>query len=188
MTATTDARLSSINWTQRDVDIAESIGLSRERVRQLRKEAKAPRSPFQQISKEGIRLIEWIEYFRSTLSGRITQREFLLVSGTPLSDNGAFRIADGYNFKFCSLQVWYKRLGINLQLPNVDLERIWGLSENLVGNARCRYNLRGPRWNIQGGSRPPDPLYRRAILDEIVRVRAVQLGDFLEEQADAMES
>ncbi len=184
MTAAADARLSSIDWTQRDVDIAKSLGLSRERVRQIRIGTDAPRSPFQQISKEGIRLIEWIEYFRSTLSGRVTQREFLAFSGTTLSDNGAARIAGGYNFKFCSLKVWYKRLGINLQLPNVDLERIWGLSDNLVGNARYRYGLRGPRWNIQGGGRPNDPLYRRAILEEIVRVRAVQLGDFPEEQTD----
>ncbi len=170
----TDPRLSSINWGLRDSDIAKAYSMSREWVRQLRLKAKATPSKFHRLSKEGVRLAQWVINFRSYLSGKVTQEEFLAVSDTSLTIDGAVRIAIEYDFEFLPTPLWFERLNVNTDLPNVDIERIWQLSYNRMGSTRSEYDLGRPRWDVRGGRRPTDPAYARALLAEIIKARALR--------------
>lgn len=74
---------NSVDWTKRDIDIAETNGVSRERVRQVRKANGIARARHEHQSRRSIPLIRWLEENRER-AGNLTYRQIAKASNAKI--------------------------------------------------------------------------------------------------------
>ena len=127
------------------------MGLSRERIRQIRQMVGAPKSPHHGGMRKSAEALQWAKDNLNKLKG---------LSGTELGRQHGLRphwrggllhqflkpvLRDGRRIRKHRWDL------MNFRLPNRDLERIWRLPSNMAGSYRRR-NQRPPQtWSFKRG-------------------------------------
>lgn len=139
-----------VDWTLRDVDLSRKYGVTRERCRQVREERGAPRSSYHFLRGPSVLFSAWVQQHRH-LSGLLSIKEVIEESEIPILTHTARARCRRLGFRIMPYVYlrWYQKIPVNLDLPNGDLEKIWGLHYNTVANSRSRYGLRSARWDAR---------------------------------------
>lgn len=170
--------IASADWeNQRDMDLAEKWGVSRERVRQIRMEREKPACKFHHVNKIQIEMGQWLNDHRKEIEGRpahdvvrempqlvfiTTKLKALKKSGIPFDWSKAFRMTR------------LRSYDMNWSLPNLLLSMIWGERTWTVANYRCRGCLGKPKWTFGRFSRSwvKSGRFEQAVLREIEKAKA----------------
>lgn len=154
-------KLAAVDWLMAsDANIARQLGVTRERIRQLRHQLQKPRSLVEGLGDIGTTAYKWIVKNWDSLAGK-TKRE----------------IADLFNKEYPSLldrnriyamiirtklPVSVKRQckadaikwdEINFDLPNIVLTMIYGFGDNVVAASRNILFKHKARWHMSGFSK-----------------------------------
>jgi hypothetical protein len=140
-----------MDWSKQDVELATEMGLSRERIRQLRRKFGAPTSAHHRTLRTTAKALQWARDNLDGLKG-LTGAEVWRKYG--LSPN--WRCSQLYQFlrpylRGGDLLRKHRWDSMNLRLPNRDLERIWRLGKNTVGYYRVRNRRPQPSWTYKHG-------------------------------------
>lgn len=169
-----------IDWSMTDSQIAKIMGISRERVRQYRKEKRLAKSINKGVHAETIALRRAIAD-QIHRSGCVTAPELNQIIGANASDWKIKHHAKAVGFeiakkvkggKTISSRKRLEIIDVNWTLPNKDIDTIWRLSHNSAGKYRSDNNLPPPKWNIQFGHNKDNPSYRQAVQNEIKKAEA----------------
>jgi N-acyl-D-aspartate/D-glutamate deacylase len=160
-----------LDWSKSNAALADEMGLSRERLRQIRQELGVPRPAHRRHRfAKSAKVMQWakdnLEKFKG-LSGRELRRKFGigLWRGTALYQFLRPFLRDGRRKHRWEL--------MDFRLPNRDLERIWRLPHSVVGSHRYAKQLSRSRWYFKHGRgythldrRGQLEAYRRAVKAE----------------------
>jgi hypothetical protein len=150
------------DWTQRDADIARTLGVSRERVRQIRQKNGIPRAS------TSIRRFEKFVAEHAEKLAKMTVQQAVEESGESLCLSAGRRVLRLAGIT-AARRTEHRKL--DWRLPNRDLAAIWGLSGHYVATLRLRLNVGPAKWDIRGGATIDDPAYRKLLKSERVNVR-----------------
>jgi hypothetical protein len=152
----TKEMIESANWLEdRDVDICQKWGVTRERVRQIRIENKKPECIYQ--GRYGLPLLKAINANRAELIGLdlvdIAAKLTPVVGTIKRSSLVSALKFLGVEFKTKRLRysnMKYPRDEMNWDLPNIVLAKIYGCSTSCIANARSRDCKPHPKWRLGG--------------------------------------
>lgn len=167
------AKWSTVDWSKQDVELADEMGLSRERIRQIRQKVGAPKSARQHKMRKSAAALQWakdnLDKFKG-LSGAELGRKYGLGphwQHGPLYPFLKPLLRDGKRIRKHRWDL------MNFRLPNHDLERIWRLPRNMVAAYRFRNQRPPPAWcfkrvrgHTQLSGREQLPAYRRTVKAE----------------------
>jgi hypothetical protein len=167
------AKWSKVDWSKQDCKLADEMGLSRERIRQVRQRLGAPKSTHPGRKRKFAQALQWakdnLEKLRG-LSGAEVARKY---NRSRSSRHGALYeflkpfLRDG---RIIRKYPWHL---MDLRLPNRDLEHIWRLPN--YGLSKYRWKKRHPpptwrvkpvTWEIQFSGPRELQAYRRAVKAE----------------------
>jgi len=146
------AKWRSWDWTKQDAELARETGLTRERIRQIRRLLGAPKSlhhnrhPTQ--SRQTLIKLQWAAENLDRLKGLTVtemEREYGIYSQSPVL---RFLRAQGVLRHGCFKHPWHL---MNFELPSGVLERIWKLASRLAAKYRYQKRLTAPKWALFGG-------------------------------------
>jgi hypothetical protein len=156
------------DWAQRDADIARALGVSRERVRQVRAARgigpsthRATVQRFMRWAKghrvklHGIPVAEALRSFGDELSPQVARRVLRLAGVRPHDPGSRWREVD-----------W--------RLPNRDLARLWNTSAKYVANIRARLKAGPAQWDAPRGKLNGNGRYQQALSLEKQRARSAR--------------
>jgi hypothetical protein len=167
------ARWSKVDWSKQDCELAAEMGLSRQRIRQVRQRLGAPKSTHPGRKRKSAQALQWakdnLEKLRG-LSGVEVAREYdrscSLRHGALYEFLKPF-LRDG---RIIRKYPWHL---MDLRLPNRDLERIWRLPNYRLSEYRWRkqhppakWQVRSGTWDIQFSGQRELQAYRRAVKAE----------------------
>ena len=169
-----------LDWEKQDIILAGEIGVTRERVRQVRRILGRQNSKFhgcQLNSTWGAARLALQDYLRA--SGRVTLKQVcgIIMGLSATKDNLAMTSTICQQIGFATRRTkrggngWRERWQVNFDLPNIDLESVWGLSSNLPANERARNKLGKSCWDGQNPHRCEDPTYQEALRQEHLKAR-----------------
>ncbi len=164
-------RWGAVDWTLQNSEIAEIMGVSRERARQIRVLFGAPLSPTHgrklKHKHETMELLKWFHDNRR-LSGKITAHDASMRSPYPneVATMRFRRMAKQAGFEFFRpIRSELYIMPINWELPSSDIARIWKRTPQRISNHRCRVGtLPKALWRHRQGNFPEK--YLRALLLE----------------------
>jgi hypothetical protein len=139
------AKWSKVDWSKRNIELAEETGLSRERIRQIRQQVGAPKPAHRNRRKrKAAQALRWAKDNLEKLKGlSISElgRKYGLSrwQGSVVYQFFKPLLRDGRPKHRWDL--------MNFRLPNRDLERIWRLPYNIAGPHRIRKQLQHPKCN-----------------------------------------
>lgn len=156
-----------VDWSQRDADIARKLGVSRERVRQVRAARgvgpSAHRADVQRFARwsrsrreklHGVPVADALRLFGGGLSHQVARRVLRAAGVRPHDPGSRWRDVD-----------W--------RLPNRDLARIWTTSPKYVANIRARLKVGPALWDSIRG-KVAEPRYRQAFSAEQRKANAAR--------------
>ena len=180
-TKVTRARWGSLDWEKQDAVLAAELGVTRERVRQVRKELGEPPSPsHRQHRNAPIRRIERCLKRRLASDNKMPSRP-CLVARFNTTQNMLWRAGKNIGIEFASGR-FLNVLPINWDLPDPALSRIWlkGLRYPKGGIAQHRYEqrIRRARWRLWKDRvvRGDERAYRVALKQEVVKRHTVKIS------------
>ena len=146
------AKWSKVDWSKQNCELADEMGLSRERIRQIRQQVGAPKSPHHLRMRKTAAALQWAKDNLDKLrgwSGAELERKYGL---SPHWQHGPL-----YQFLKPFLRngrrIRKHRWDLmNLRLPDRDLERIWRLPYNMSRTYRQRKRRPPPMWRLKPGS------------------------------------
>ena len=167
------AKWSKADWSKQDVELADEMGLSRERIRQIRQKVGAPKSARQHQMRKSAALLQWAKDNRDKFKG-LSAAELGRKHGlspywrsSPIYPFLKPLLRDGRRIRKHRWDL------MNFRLPNHDLERIWRLPPNMVAAYRSRNQRPPPAWRFKRARGHPQlsrreqlPAYRRAVKAE----------------------
>lgn len=167
------AKWSKVDWSKQNVVLAEELGLSRERLRQIRQEIGAPKPPQPHLSRKSVAALQWAKEHLEEIKGLSAPevgRKYGLKRYWHQSAVGAFLRPLLRNGRYFRKHRWDL---MDFNLPNHNLERIWRLPLHMVGSYRRRngrpaskwYFKDGPQYTKLSGRRQPQA-YARAVRAE----------------------
>lgn len=150
-----NAILEEIDWSLPDAEIARIVGVSRERVRQVRKAENIGKPELYRTHGVSIAMYNWISDHEQELRDRAANRELSVEeikeeSGLNVGVSAIVRLLDKFGIK-CPITKTkdylrkYRRM--NWDLPNCDLAEIWGYHPVVVAKYRRLLNDCKGRWN-----------------------------------------
>ncbi len=150
------------DWSQRDAEIARTLGVSRERVRQIRQKQGIPPAT------TPIRRFQAFVAANPERLTTMTVQEAVLAAGEPLCLSAGRRI-----LRAAGIRAFRKssQRRLDWRLPNRDLANIWGLSNHYVATLRLRLGIGPARWDLRGGANITNPEYRTLIQREKLNAR-----------------
>ncbi|MGD0259883.1 MAG: hypothetical protein ABSD29_08650 [Verrucomicrobiota bacterium] len=168
------ARWSKLDWSKSNCELGDEVGLSSERLRQIRQQVGAPKPTYRyHWLRQTAKALQWAEENLDQLKG---------LSGTELGRKYGLspRWQQGLLYQFLKPFLRDGRLIrkhrwdlMDFRLPNRDLERIWRLPRNVAGSRRYRKRLPRPTWDLRQGrgyahwsERGQLEAYRRAVKAE----------------------
>ncbi len=160
LTAPPQRKLSDyehLDWKKRDADLARLVGVTRERIRQVRKKLKIPkRKPdcFKLKKRDYGR--RTAEYVCVTILGRALTDQNLEATRS-LCSHARFKLK-----RPPRPDPWWKECKVNWDLPNRVLANIWCVSDQTIAQARSDYKLGPQRWDGRGHKHHEDWKYSRA--------------------------
>ena len=146
------AKWSKVDWSKQDCELADEMGLCRERIRQIRKQVGAPKPTHHRRVRKTAQALQWAKDNLDKLKGLSwaeLRRKYGLPRhwrGSPLYQFLKPFLRDG------SLNRKHRWDLMNFSLPNRDLERIWRLPYNMAGPYRFRKQLQRPTWRFKRGT------------------------------------
>src|ERR1051326_1168800 len=158
-----------VDWKKRDSVIASELGVSRQRVEQVRKLVGAPRSPDHNGCQAILRKIEFLEQNAPRLAGMRWGDVYAILGGTA---NVAPRKGQVYHH-------WKRYLAapkhpwglLNFSLPNSVLARIWRISPGAVRIERWSKKRPAARWRTNTHGLQQLKAYRAAVQREEKKAR-----------------
>jgi hypothetical protein len=167
------AKWSKVDWSKQDCELADEMGRSRERIRQIRKRLGAPKSTHPRRAHKSVAALQWAEDNLDNLKG---------LSGAELGRKYGLSRHWQHGLIYQFLKPFLrdgKRIRkhrwdlMNFRLPARDLERIWRLPNNMSRSYRQRKRYPPPMWrfkprsgHIQFSGRAQLQAYRRALKAE----------------------
>jgi hypothetical protein len=143
------AKWAKWDWSKSNAVLADEMGLSRERLRQIRQLVGAPK-PAQRRHRmaKSIKAMQWAKDNLDKLKGLsrvelVRKYGFSRWQGSTLYQFLKPYLRDGRRKHRWDL--------MNFKLPNCDLERIWKLPGNMAGSYRYRKRLPRPTWYSRRG-------------------------------------
>jgi len=145
------AKWSAVDWSKQNTELGAEMGLSRERIRQIRQLVGAPKSPYHGRMRKSAEALQWAKDNLDKLKG---------LSGAELGRKYGLmpHWRGGLLYQFLKPVLRDGRLirkhrwgMMNFRLPNRDLERIWRLPNNTAGSYRRRNQRPPPRWSFKRG-------------------------------------
>lgn len=147
-----------IDWRKTNIQIARELGVSRERVRQVRRTAGI--APVQTPAQ---RFYHFVITHREQLRG-CTVRGAIELSGHKVCYEVARQVLRKAGIT--PFQRKEEPVPLDWRLPNRDLARIYGRSEQQIANLRFRTGAGPARWDLRGGRALKDAGYRTALETE----------------------
>ncbi|HEY2585200.1 MAG TPA: hypothetical protein VGI81_05500 [Tepidisphaeraceae bacterium] len=144
-----------IDWRKTNVQIARELGVSRERVRQVRRT-----SGIAPVETAAQRFSHFVVTHRERLRDS-TVRGAIELSGMKVCYEVARQVLRKAGIK--PLKRNDEPLPHDWRLPNRDLARIYGRSEQQIANLRFRTAAGAAKWDLRGGRALRDPAYRAAL-------------------------
>ena len=145
------AKWSKVDWSKRNIELAEEIGLSRERIRKIRQQVGAPKPTHRNRRKrKAAQALQWAKDNLEKLKG-VSIAELGRKYGLSRWQGSAV-----YQFFKPFLRDGRRKHRwdlMNFRLPNRDLERIWRLPYNMAGPHRVRKQFQQPKWYFGRGRR-----------------------------------
>ena len=165
------AKWSKVDWSKQNCELVDEMGLSRERIRQIRQQVGAPKpTPGHPRMHKSAQALQWAKENLEKLKGLSRaelERKYGLSrwQGSAVSQFLKPFLRNGRRKHRWDL--------MNFRLPNQDLERIWRLPYNMVGPHRVLKQLQRPTWYFRQGrgymhftGRGEREAYRRAVKAE----------------------
>jgi Fe2+ or Zn2+ uptake regulation protein len=139
---------TELDWTQTDRELSHRLGLSRERIRQIRREQGIADPPFKHLQQPTIAFRLWLRQNRAR-AGALTAEQLATESGCKLHRETIARhmLAEGIAWVWRSQARPDYWLYCNWALPSWDLADIWGRSTRRFAIWRLRGHYRRPQWN-----------------------------------------
>lgn len=157
-------RYRDVDWDNyRDHYIAEQVGVSRERARQVRKILGRP-CKYKGVGTRTIALIRWLGE-NIALSGTLTIEQVLSMSGLDVnlgSASKAMRMSGFRKFEYPNA----RRRFVNWDLPSSVINRVWDAGENWAAVERRKHNLSAPKWKMTIPAHRRDPKFILALSNE----------------------
>jgi hypothetical protein len=189
-----DAALDAIDWEfERDIDIARKIGVSRERVRQIRAVQRRPECKVRCFSDPSrVALLKWVLQHKDALQGKTMHEAYALLPDCHIKRQLVYEVLKRSGIQFeTKLVKKFKDRNleiINWKLPDTVITLIYGLNGHVAANARCQYNFGRPAWRVSGfSSAHKDPELLAAIEEEKKKAKAAgvavddkRISDWLE--------
>jgi hypothetical protein len=150
----------SVDWTQRDAALSRELGVSRERVRQVR--AEHGMGP----SAERAAALQFEEYVaqNSHAVHGLSVADAIELSGSATTRNAARRVLRKYGIKaYRSEPRWHH---LDWRLPNRDLALIHHLDPRQVASIRSRLKVGKAKWDVSGGRKVTSQAYRLMLTAE----------------------
>ncbi|HWE93349.1 MAG TPA: hypothetical protein VG269_05185 [Tepidisphaeraceae bacterium] len=157
-----------VNWQQRDAEIARDLGVSRERVRQVRADRGIGPSAHRALV---LKFGKWAAANRERLHG-LPVTVVLKTHGTDLSQQVARRILRAQSILPHDPAARWR--DVDWRLPNRDIARIWGTSAKYVANIRARLQTGSANWDAKSSRIADNPQYQRALAQETLKSRALR--------------
>ena len=128
------AKWSKVDWSKRDIELAEKADLSRERIRQIRQQLGAPKPSGYRRMRRTIAALRWakenLDQIKG-LSGTELRRKYGL---RPLWKAGPLAAFLKPFLRDGRLTPKHRWDLMNFNLPSRDLQRIWRLPHNLAAS------------------------------------------------------
>jgi hypothetical protein len=155
-----------VDWCLRDADIARQLGISRERVRQVRASRgigpSAHRATVQKFSK-------WVVANRERLHG-LPVYEALKMFGCTLSQQVARRLLRMHDVRPHDPASRWRN--IDWRLPNRDLAGIWQTSAKYIANIRARLHMGSAQWDAKSSKIEVIVEYQQSLAREMIKSRS----------------
>jgi len=152
-----------VDWTQRDSQLARAIGISRERVRQVRAARGIGPSDHQARLEQFER---WVHANRKHLHG-LRADEVIAKWGSPHSLSMARRLLKKAKVRPFSRGARWQEA--DWRLPNRDLARIWAVTPNCITDVRARLKMGPSQWRGKDRNLKANPAYQQAYAQELRR-------------------
>ena len=156
------------DWSLRDAEIARSLGISRERVRQVRA-ARGIGPSAHRASVE--RFCKWIAANSERLNG-LPVLDVLKLFGSDLSVQVARRLLRAQGVKPHDSTCRWRIL--DWRLPNRDLGRIWSTSAKYIANIRARLGVGPAAWDAKNSKIELTVEYQQALARELIKSRSTR--------------
>lgn len=166
----TDEEWRALDWTKQDAALAREIGVSRERVRQVRLELGKPKAK-RHRARLSTPVRDAILAKLKSADG-LTMREVAAATGSTLPYVYQVGRMIGYQFRNDrGTMPWHL---MNWDLPNTTLQQVWGLApppsqRDGFAPAQARHRLGYPKakWDMRYRQRvESDPAYQAAVREE----------------------
>jgi hypothetical protein len=146
------AKWSKVDWSKQDCELADEMGLSGERIRQIRQQLGAPKPAHPHRRRTTRQALEWAKNNLDKLEGLSwaeLQRKYGLTNYWRRSPLHSFLRPFLRNGNDARKHPWDS---MNFSLPNGDLARIWRLPYSQVASHRSDNQRGRSRWRLKLGS------------------------------------
>jgi hypothetical protein len=157
-----------VDWCHRDAQIARELGISRERVRQVRASRGIGPSAHRAMV---LKFSRWISSNRDRLHG-LPVYEVMKMFGCDLSQQVARRLLRAHDIKAHDPASRWR--GIDWHLPNRDLASIWSTSAKYIANIRARLEVGPAEWDAKSSKIEQSLEYQQALAQEMIKSRSVK--------------
>jgi hypothetical protein len=144
------AKWSKVDWSKQNCELAGEIGLSGERIRQIRQRLGAPNASHHNRKRNTRQALQWAKGNLDELKGLSPAelgRKYGLSTGWRSGPLYLFLKPFLRNSK--RMPPWDR---MNFRLPNRDVARIWRLPPNLVSKHRLKKLHLSPTWRCKTGT------------------------------------
>jgi len=169
-------RLAAVDWEwETDASIAVNLGVSRERIRQIRVERQKPDCKVKWTG-HGVEAMKWLEEHRAEIEGlpghdivRMMPGEAQIPTKYSLLKRSGIKFTKGWGGGRPWKYGEHGQVPLNWVLPTKWLSLVWGMSNHQVSQRRMLINAGPSRWHGGGFSRYlNDPDFRALLAAEIL--------------------
>jgi hypothetical protein len=154
-----------VDWCLRDAEISRSLGISRERVRQVRASRGIGPSEYRAAIQ---RFDRWVVTNRDRLNGQPLQH-IMRMFGSEISPQVARRLLRLHQIKPHDATTRWR--GIDWRLPNRDLARIWSANAKYIANLRARLGVGSATWDAKNSIIEQSIEYQQSLAQEMIKSR-----------------
>ena len=143
------AKWSKVDWSKQNCELADEMGLSGERIRQIRQQVGALKSTHHRRMHKTRQALQWAKSNLDELKGLSTAE-----LGRKYGLSSRWRSGPIYLFLKPFLRDGKRKYPwdrMNFRLPNRDLARIWRVPPNLVSKRRLKKQRPPPTWSCKTG-------------------------------------
>ncbi len=159
------AQWDQVDWGMRDAQVARELGVSRERVRQVR--AARGMGPSAHRA-EVLRFEQFVAVNRDRLHG-LPVAQIVEEYGTEISHQIARRIVRSAGVRPHDPESRWR--GVDWRLTNRDLAEVYATSPKYIANVRARLGVGPAQWDARSSKNVAEPAYLEALGVEREKVK-----------------